>query len=453
MWFFSALFAKIAVRRRRRPGRHRRRHRARRLHRGRCRRRPPRPVQHTFTTVVAHASRRVSGSDATDDDRHRRDGRPTTPATRPRRPDVDQRRRADVDRDDRRPATLVRRRLERRRHARQRAVPPSTPKNLRSAGQQPGPTSATPRARPDRHRGRLRRLRRRRGHRRRRRRSTESEAPRPSESADDAGEHARTAARRRRTATATATVTGRGGTTDPPGGAAGQLTAAPPAISSTTSSTVSIITAGNAARRKRRRAGERRRAATAGHGHGRAPPSPRPSAARAARAPGRARRPPSSSGAEHAPRRRAPSRCGRPADPGREVVLQVGRDVGQVRRPAERRPGGHQPPGRGRRPGRRGDHAGGQRAEAGDVGQSRGRGALQPRVVGPAAGRRGPAAGRPGRAPSSEREHDGHRGGGQRRRRAAVEGRTAPWTTGLSARATARSRSASSQSLLQPMDA
>jgi hypothetical protein len=32
-------------------------------------------------------------------------------------------------------------------------------------------------------------------------------------------------------------------------------------------------------------------------------------------------------------------------------------------------------------------------------------------------------------------------------------GLTAPCTTGLSARATARSRSASSQSLLQPMDA
>ena len=32
-------------------------------------------------------------------------------------------------------------------------------------------------------------------------------------------------------------------------------------------------------------------------------------------------------------------------------------------------------------------------------------------------------------------------------------GRTAPWTTGLSGRATARSRSASSQSLLHPMDA
>ena len=133
------------------------------------------------------------------------------------------------------------------------------------------------------------------------------------------------------------------------------------------------------------------------------------------------------------PRAPAPSRCGRPRTPVARSSSRSGATLATCAAPPERGAGGDQPPrGRGRARGR-GDHAGGQRAEAGQVGQRGEPRCASARRCRPSRWRRGPAAAGPGRRPAAGR--------GRRRRRrprappcAAARARRAPWTTGLSVR-------------------
>ena len=137
-------------------------------------------------------------------------------------------------------------------------------------------------------------------------------------------------------------LTARGGRREP--AAARQVTVAPPASSSATSSTVSSMTAGKASRRKRVDAGQGGDD-DGGDGERQADPA-------------RGRRRPVGPGHQQRPTpRRAAGRPATADDPraeavrqaahaGRQVVLEVGCDVGEVGRRAERAAGGDQPPGR-----------------------------------------------------------------------------------------------------------